>query len=59
MQNKYINFKLKEDEIEIIQLALVHYITKKEYIRTSKNYVEKAKILLDNINFYNRQQNEE
>lgn len=54
-----MKFNLKITEVEIIQLALAEYIVKHKGIRATKDYVERAEILLDNINFYKRQKNEE
>ena len=55
-----MKFNLKITEVEIIQLALAEYIVKhKGIVKNNKDFVERAEILLDNINFYKRQQNEE
>lgn len=50
-----MKFNLEQNEIEIIQLALAQYIIDHKNSREIKDYVEKAKELLDNINFYKRQ----
>ena len=54
-----MKFNLDEREVKIIQLALSHYIIEHKNSKVMKDYIEDAKILLDNINFYKKQQNEE
>lgn len=59
MENNYIKLNLTKEEIELLQLVLAEYIVAKKVNRLASENVNNAKILLDNINFYKRQQKEE